>query len=318
MTLTDKLREVSALLASKGVEDAAKEAEMLITEALCISRSELYSCDLEISDETSGHIDSLASRRAEGEPIQYIIGHVDFYGLKINVGKGVLIPRPETELLVEETIKQLKKRFMVHGSRFTVLDLCTGSGCIALCIAKHLPDADVFGTDISEEALKYARDNADLNRIENVTFLQGDLYEPVKGMRFDIIVANPPYIRRMDIRDLQPEINLWEPVEALDGGEDGLQFYREILCSSANYLSDGGLVIMEVGSGEAKDVLSIAEGLGLRCASIVRDYSGIERVLSFHVEQRRVQPPSGARWRRSGRQRMVGQVRSTMLYAPPL
>lgn len=291
---------------------------MLITEALCISRSELYSCDLEISDETSRHIDSLASRRAEGEPIQYIIGHVDFYGLKINVGKGVLIPRPETELLVEETIKQLKKRFTIHGSRFTVLDLCTGSGCIALCIAKHLPDADVFGTDISEKALKYARNNADLNRIENVTFLQGDLYEPAKGMRFNIIVANPPYIRRMDIRDLQPEINLWEPIEALDGGEDGLQFYREILCSSANYLSDGGLVIMEVGSGEAKDVLSIADSLGLRCASIVRDYSGIERVLFFHVEQRRVQPPSGARWRRSGRQRMVGQVRSTMLYAPLL
>jgi len=281
MTLIDKLKEVSAFLGSKGIEDAVKEAEMLITEVLCINRVTLYSGDLEISDETSRDIDSLAARRAAGEPIQYIIGHVDFYGLNINVGRGVLIPRPETELLVEETIKQIKKRFTLHRSRFTVLDLCTGSGCIALCIAKHLPDADVFGTDISEEALRYALYNADLNGIENVTFLRGDLYEPVKGMRFDAIVANPPYIRRMDIKNLQPEINLWEPVEALDGGEDGLQFYREILHRSAEHLKDGGLIIMEVGSGEAEDVSIIAGAQGLRCTSVVRDYSGIRRVLCF-------------------------------------
>ncbi|MBI3592503.1 MAG: peptide chain release factor N(5)-glutamine methyltransferase [Nitrospirae bacterium] len=277
MTLIDKLKEVSAFLESKGIEDAVKEAEMLITEALHITKPELYSGDLKISDETSRHIDSLASRRAEGEPIQYIIGHVDFHGLKINVGRGVLIPRPETELLVEEVIKQLK-RFTVHGSRFTVLDLCTGSGCIALALAKHLPQSIVYGVDRSEAAMVYATQNAIGNSIKNVHFKIGDLFEPVRNMKFDCIVSNPPYIKRSEIKTLQREVRDYEPLEALDGGKDGLYFYRKILRYSPEYLKEEGVIILEIGYDQSDDIKRIAEDNGFKGIGFIKDYAGIKRI----------------------------------------
>ena len=160
MNAIDKLKQVSAFLESKGVEDAAKEAEIFITETLHIGKSKLYSGSFEISEDTSKQIDALTSRRAEGEPLQYIIGHVDFYGLKINVSRGVLIPRPETELLVEEAIKLLKETpphppLSKGGQRgVKILDLCTGSGCIAIALAKRLPEAHVYGIDKSDIAIR--------------------------------------------------------------------------------------------------------------------------------------------------------------------
>ncbi len=277
MTPIDKLKEVSAFLGSKGIEDAVKEAEMLITEALHISKSEFYSGDLEISDETSKHIDSLAERRAHGEPIQYIIGYVDFYGLKINVGKGVLIPRPETELLVEEAIKQLK-RFTVHGPRFTVLDLCTGSGCIALALAKHLPQSIVYGVDRSEAAMVYATQNVIGNSIKNVHFKIGDLFEPVRNMKFDCIVSNPPYIKRSEIKTLQKEVRDYEPIEALDGGQDGLDFYRRIFRKSPEFLKKDAVVILELGYDQADDIKEIARGAGFKELRFIEDYAGIHRI----------------------------------------
>ncbi|MDO8785204.1 MAG: HemK/PrmC family methyltransferase, partial [Syntrophales bacterium] len=193
MTVIDKLKEVSAFLKPRGIEDAAKEAGILITETLRISKSELYAGNFEISEDESKEIDALASRRARREPLQYIIGHVEFCGLKIKVGEGVLIPRPETELLAEEVIKKVSGfRFQVsgedkdsslvpHSSSLKILDLCTGSGCLALAIAKHFPDAEVYGTDISKGAIKYAKENAELNGIRNVVFLHGSLFEPIKN-----------------------------------------------------------------------------------------------------------------------------------------
>jgi release factor glutamine methyltransferase len=279
MNAIDKLKKVSVFFEAQGIEDAAKEAEMLITEALHISKSVFYSGDMEISDETSRHIDSLAARRAEGEPIQYIIGHVDFYGLKINVGKGVLIPRPETELLVEETIKQLKKRFTVHGSRFTVLDLCTGSGCIAITIAKHFPDADVYGVDKSGTAIQCATRNAAENNVRNVHFIKGNLFEPVGKMAFDCIVSNPPYIKTDDIQNLQREIKDYEPVEALDGGEDGLNFYRMIFKNAPKFLKENGIIILEIGHDQADDMGKIAMNAGFKNVTFIKDYAGIKRIL---------------------------------------
>lgn len=297
MTAIDKLKEVSAFLASKGIEDAAKEAEILITETLHIDKSKLYIGSFEISGEISRHVDSLAERRVQGEPLQYIIGHVDFYGLKINVGKGLLIPRPETELLVEEAIKLITPSLQ-HS--ITILDLCTGSGCIALALAKHFPDADVYGVDKSDTAIQYATLNAAENNVRNVHFIKGDLFSiswdspestTPTGVRnsgtvpmfavhcFDCIVSNPPYIKTADIQGLQREIKDYEPVEALDGGKDGLDFYRRILKNASKFLKKDGIIILEIGHDQADDVEKIAMNAGFENVIFIKDYAGIKRIL---------------------------------------
>ena len=279
MTAIDKLKEVSAFLESKGIEDAAKEAEILITETLHIDKSKLYTGSLEISEDTSKQIDALASRRASGEPIQYIIGHVDFYGLKINVGKGVLIPRPETELLVEEAIKLVRsQKPEARSQRIRILDLCTGSGCIALAIAEHFSDADVYGVDKSDTAIQFAILNATENNIKNVHFMKGDLFEPIGKLEFDCIVSNPPYIKTGDIENLQKEIKDYEPVDALNGGEDGLDFYRRIFENAYKFLKENGIIIFEIGHDQADDVEKIAMNAGFKNVTFIKDYAGIKRV----------------------------------------
>jgi release factor glutamine methyltransferase len=289
---SEGMREVSMTLRGYGIEDSRKEAEIILTQCLGLERIALYRDNPVLSPLQVEALRKVLERRERREPIQYIIGHVDFLGLTIKVGSGVLIPRPETELVVEEVIKTVKgrqsevtsKRPKDPGQSTTkrklkVLDLCTGSGCLALALAKELAGAEVIGTDISERALGYARRNALINGIGNVTFLKGSLFEPLEGMRFDIVVSNPPYIRMMEIETLQPEIKGWEPMEALDGGEDGLRFYREILLCSGEHLEDDGFMVMEVGDGESGDVAAMAKTLGFNNISVCKDYSGIERVL---------------------------------------
>lgn len=282
MTALDKFREVSAILKTSGIEDAPKEAEILITETLGIDRTSLYSGKYEITEDDSRRIDSLLQRRLKREPLQYILGHVEFNGLRFNIGRGVLIPRPETEILAEEAIKILKDKKIKGPS---VLDLCTGSGCIAITIAKHLPDAMVYGIDMSETALRFAEENALSNNVRNIKFLRGDLYEPLRmmnfQMRFDMIVSNPPYIRSGDIKSLQPEIKDWEPVEALNGGEDGLKYYRKIIEGCKDFLIDNGDLLLEV--GDSGGVIEIARSNNLRIVSIIKDLSGIDRVLRISI-----------------------------------
>lgn len=282
MTALDKLREVSRLLRSHDIEDAPKEAEILITETLCIDKASLYSGRYEISESDSKRIDSFLLRRLKREPLQYILGHVEFLGLRFNVGRGVLIPRPETEILALEAIRILKNR---KDSKPSILDLCTGSGCIAITIAKHFPDAFVWGIDTSDTALRYAQENALLNDAKNVIFLKGDLYEPLRlmnsQMKFDMIVSNPPYIKTEDIKSLQPEIKDWEPVEALNGGEDGLECYRRIIGECKDFLADNGVLLLEV--GDSKGVIEIAKSNNLRIVTVIKDLSGIERVLHLSI-----------------------------------
>ena len=292
MTALDKLKEVSAFLKPQGIEDAAKEAEILITETLRISKSKLYAGSFEISEAESKQIDSLASRRARREPLQYILGFVEFHGLKIKVGKGVLIPRPETELLAEEVIRAVESyKLKVNSEKLKVLDLCTGSGCLALAIAKHFPDAEVYGTDISKEAIRYANENAELNIIRNVTFLKGSLFEPLSQLlthnssllTFNMIVSNPPYIRSGDMPKLQPEINKWEPGNALDGGGDGLSYYRTILSDVRGYLMTSGVIFLEIGEGQAEEVSVVAMQNGFCNISVIKDYAGIERIVAVQA-----------------------------------
>lgn len=291
MTAIDKLKEAAEFLKSHDVEDAEKESEIILIHSLKIDKVVLYRDNPTLTKTDIKKIDSFLERRAKREPLQYILGYVDFYDLKINVGPGVLIPRPETEQMAEEIIKIMssvkcqvsdkeKSSFLAtsHPS-LRILDLCTGSGCLALALAKAFRNADVYGTDISAKAIKCARENAVRNRIKNVTFLKGSLFEPVnKVPKFDLIVSNPPYIESADISGLQPEVRDWEPTDALDGGEDGLRYYREILKDAKRYLADNGLIFLELGYGQAEDVAEIAGKNGFEDISFIKDFCGILRI----------------------------------------
>jgi len=277
MNALDKLRKSKEFLEKFSIEDASRNAELIISYCLGIDRASLYRDNPCIPENIIPKIDEFLQRRAKREPIQYILGYTEFYGLKIKVESGVLIPRPETELLAEEAIKIISK-FEIRISKFKFLDLCTGSGCLALALAKEFPEVKVYGADTSEVAIRYAKDNAELNNINNVTFLRGNLFEPLKNLVFDLIVSNPPYIRKDDIKNLQIEVKDWEPVEALDGGMDGLDYYRMIIPGARGYLKENGYLILELGVGQSDAVRKLAEDEGFKNIFLVKDYAGIERI----------------------------------------
>jgi release factor glutamine methyltransferase len=276
MKAIEKLREISRTLRACGIEAPEKEAEILIRYGAGIDTVEIYRDNPELSKEQMNTIEEMVSRRSIHEPLQYILGYEEFLGLQLILGEGVLIPRPETEFMAEQAIKQLT----VNSSQLKVLDLCTGSGCIALAIAKEFPQLQVYGSDISKVAIDYARRNAWINNIKNVTFLRGDLFEPFKPARlFDLIVSNPPYIRTDDIKNLQPEIRQWEPLNAIDGGSDGLNFYRKIIPEARWFLKDNGALILEIGDGYIKDITEMIKYAGYIQTEVMRDYAQIERII---------------------------------------
>jgi release factor glutamine methyltransferase len=276
MNALEAMHTAAERLTALGIPDAEKEAELIITAGLGIDRVSLYRDDPPLGWEDPRILDKMLRRREKREPIQYILGEVEFYGLRIKVGPGVLIPRPETELLVEETIKRLS-----DNPAPRVLELCTGSGCVALAVARGLPEAQVIATENSKEALRYALENAALNEVENAAFPSGSLFEPVVGQTFDAVLSNPPYIRTGDIDTLAPEIKNWEPREALDGGPDGLDFYREIIPHAKEYLNPGGMLIVEMGAALAPGVAEIAEKEGLKPLPPLRDWGGCDRVMTI-------------------------------------
>jgi release factor glutamine methyltransferase len=303
MNALSKLRNAREFLKKSGIEDAIIEAEMIISRLLGIDRVTLYRDNPQIPEKCISKIDELLRRRAKREPLQYILGYTEFCGLKIKVGKGVLIPRPETELLVEEAIKVVRSQQFNPplltgnppsppfskggmGGFVSILDLCTGCGCIALALAREFPDAQVYGTDMSEIAIRYAKENAKLNKIKNVAFIKGSLFKPVKKSlnTFDLIVSNPPYIKKNDIKNLQIEIKDWEPVKALDGGEDGLDYYRAIIPEAKNYLKECGCLMFELGISQANGVRKMAEDAGFVNISLIKDYAGIERILAAKLD----------------------------------
>lgn len=295
MNVLDTCKEITRLLKQNGIGSAEKEAEMLVRRGLEITTLEMYRDNQTLHKDQIQTIEKMAERRLKREPLQYIMGHESFLGLKLLVGPGVLIPRPETEFMAERAIEAVKK-YTLQGineinnpspvtrhSSPSILDLCTGCGCLALTLAKEFPHAAVYGTDASEAALGYAQKNAGLNRIRNIRFLKGPFFKPVERISspvtFDVIVSNPPYVRTRDIEGLQPEIRDWEPCIALDGGEDGLDVYREIVPEAGRFLRKAGLIMFEVGQGQARDVAEICASNGFTRTEIFRDLSGIERIV---------------------------------------
>lgn len=226
------------------------------------------------------------------QPIQYITGNADFMGLDFVVNKDVFIPRPETELLVKEVLSAVPEPLTSFGygagsyhiaAKLRILDLCTGSGNIAVSLALELPGAEIIATDISGAALKIARENSILHGVEkNLTFYKGDLFKalPVeKNLKFDIIVCNPPYVRRRDIDFLQKEVRQ-EPCIALDGGSDGLDFYRRITGKIGDYLKPGGSLFLEIGFDQSQDIVDIfSASQSFRIREIKKDFAGIDRML---------------------------------------
>ncbi|MDP2912442.1 MAG: peptide chain release factor N(5)-glutamine methyltransferase [Candidatus Omnitrophota bacterium] len=211
-------------------------------------------------------------------PVQYIIGRTEFCGLDFAVDKRVLIPRPETEILVRTAV-DLAFSFQLSALSLNILDLCTGSGCVAIAMAKEALDFRITASDISNDALDVATLNAERHYVsDRIEFIQSDLFDKIAG-KFDIIVSNPPYIGRWEFSGIQREV-LMEPRMALDGGEDGLDFYRRIACKAPAYLRDGGYLVFEIGFGQAGLIKDILENKGsFNVIGIEPDRSGIERVI---------------------------------------
>jgi release factor glutamine methyltransferase len=216
-------------------------------------------------------------KRALRIPLQHITGVQEFMGLEFKVNEHTLIPRQDTEILVEEAM-----RHMCDGMR--LLDMCTGSGCILLSLLKYSNECEGIGVDISENALVVARENA-LRLGLDATFLAGNLFEPVEGRGlFDMIVSNPPYIETSVIPTLMPEVREHEPLNALDGSEDGLYFYREIVDKAINYLRKGGYLFFEIGYNQGKAVSKLMCDAGFCQINIIKDYAGLDRVVMGIVD----------------------------------
>jgi len=246
------------------------EAELLFTHVLGCDRLSLYmDKDKLLDEDQAATICNVLKKRAQGEPIQYILGRGDFFGLEFKVNKNVLIPRPETEILVETVLRYAK------GD--SILDLGTGSGCIAVALAKSLKNIKVDAADISSAALNTARTNANLNCVD-INFIESDLFNNLVNT-YDLIVSNPPYISSAEIKKLAPEVQC-EPKIALDGGREGLDFYSRIIRDSLKYLKDSGYLIFEIGFGQLDRIKEFILDSGkFKILEIIKDYNSIDRVI---------------------------------------
>lgn len=270
-TVGEELRSAIALLREAGVETPQLDAQLLLAHAIHASRLDILAHpERALSEDELAALAEMLQKRATRYPLAYIVGERDFFGLPINVTPAVLIPRPETESLVEQMLSRLQ-------ANATVVDVGTGTGAIAIALAVHLPEARIWAIDTSEEALKVARVNAEKHAVsDRVITLSGDLLEPVigEGRRFDAVVSNPPYIPSAVIQSLEPEVRC-EPIGALDGGVDGLDAYRRIFPQAALCTN---MVAVEFGIGQADSVADIARAAGFGEVEIVRDLAGIQRV----------------------------------------
>lgn len=275
MTILEAIKKAAAALEQAAVPDSRLDAEYLLAHVLSVGRmSMLLNGQTELSSDHQRAFDALITRRTAREPLQYIIGLQSFMGLSFHVDKHVLIPRPETEILCEQAIHWLQQKKL---SAPRVLDLCTGSGALAVAIAHTLPDAQVFATDISASALAMAQRNAKANNVL-VKFAQGDFLEPLKGLTFDCIVCNPPYIPTGVCKTLQPEV-MMEPENALDGGNDGLVFYKRLALESHAFLTPGGALFCEVGFDQAATVEQIFTPV-FELTTMIDDLCHIPRIVT--------------------------------------
>ncbi len=268
-----KLYEFGCLqLKAADISDWKTDARLLLEFACGTDFNFLYTNpDFEVSEDKEILYKEYIDKRLTRVPLQHITGTQCFMGLDFKVTPDVLVPRPDTEILVEEVLKDLH-----DGMR--ILDMCTGSGCILLSLLKYSNDCTGQGVDISPEALKVARENADSLEISSAEFIESDLFQNVSG-KFDILVSNPPYIKTSEIKTLMPEVSIHDPYIALDGHEDGVYFYKKILETSPEFLNRGSLIAFEIGNDEGEAVSKLMEEAGLKNIEVIKDYGGNDRVV---------------------------------------
>ena len=272
MTYREAISLGEKVLTLAGVPDVKMDAWLLFEMVAKIDRNFYYTyMDEEISEKTLGEYEWALKKRAERIPVQYIIGETEFMGLPFKVNSSVLIPRQDTETLVEEALKIAKPGMKV-------LDMCTGSGCIIISILHHGKELEGFASDISRHAINVAKENAKMNQV-SVTFETGDLFDHIKG-KYDIIVSNPPYIRTEEIAKLMPEVQNFEPFDALDGKEDGLFFYRRIIEQAGEYLNPEGHLLFEISLDQGEDVSKMIDQAGFKDVRVIKDLAGNDRVVT--------------------------------------
>lgn len=272
MTYREALSFGEKILSEAGVAEVKTDAWLLFEWIAKIDRNFYYlHAEDKISAETLKEYEAVLKKRSERIPVQYIIGETEFMGLNFKVNSNVLIPRPDTETLVEEALKLVKPGMKV-------LDMCTGSGCIIISIVHYRKDIKGYASDISKSAIEVAKENAKNNQV-SINYETGDLFESIKE-KYDMIVSNPPYIRTTEILTLMPEVQQFEPIHALDGMEDGLYFYRRIVEEAGEYLNDGGYLLFEIGHDQGEDVSALMIEAGYKSVRVIKDLAGNDRVVS--------------------------------------
>lgn len=285
VTVGELARQGTMMLRRAGIEDAAREAGWLLEHALRRPALDLRLSESQpVEGEGLRRAQALLARRANREPLQYLLGTQEFCGVEFEVEPSVLIPRPETELLVDAAVRYAGMH-SAAGRRPVIVDMGTGSGCIAVTLARRMPLAVLYATDRSAEALRVAKRNAERHGVAGqVTFLEGDLLQPLRACgvtgRVDLVISNPPYIAEREWEALQPEVRLFEPRIALAGGEDGLAIYRRLVQEAAKLLTTAGWLIMEIGQGQVHPILALIEATGrYGTVDVRRDQAGIDRVV---------------------------------------
>ena len=274
MNIKQALQYGANLIQENKIEDAYLKAKLLLCHTLNVPKEYLFIHDLEqIPEERIKEYKEYLNRIINGEPIQYIIGKQEFYGINFFVNKIVLIPQPYTEILVEEVINICKQ----NENSISILDLCTGSGAIGIALSKNLKESNITLSDISEKALEVAKQNANINK-QTIKIIQSDLFENINE-KFDVIVSNPPYIKTNVIKTLSKEVQN-EPILALDGGEDGLEIYKRIINEAHKYLEKEGYLCLEIGFDQKEEVMNLINKNG-RYKEIYskKDLSGNDRII---------------------------------------
>ena len=276
MTVLEAIQKSTEFLAKRGIESPRLQAELLLAHRLKMPRMKLYlNFERALTNEETDEYREMLKRRGLREPLQHITGSTSFCGFEITVNRHALVPRPETEILAEQGWTYLAGL----NSASTALDLGTGTGCIAIVLASKCAGAKIFASDISPEALALAKQNAENNKVQ-IEFLQSDGFATVsKDLQFDLIISNPPYIPTAEIETLQPEVRDFDPRRALDGGADGLDFYRRFAAQGKSFLKPGGKIMLEFGDGQAAAIRNIFENEKWIVEAVKDDYSQRERIL---------------------------------------
>lgn len=283
-TAGDLLREAAPVLRNAGIDTARLDTELLLAQVLKVDRISFYvHPDRRVSEKEQEEFLKLIERREKREPIAYITGHKEFMGLDFLVEPGILIPRPDTEVIVEWIISRLD-----GCTGLNILDLCSGSGAIGLSAGSVLPGAGIVLSDLSETAVRVGTDNARRLGVP-AEIRHGNLFETIgNGERFDLIVSNPPYIADDEIDGLEPEVSEWEPRIALSGGADGYQIYRRIIREADSFLKPGGILILEAGDGQAQTLAGILEKSGFGSIELIPDLTGTVRGVAAFLSEKPV------------------------------